>query len=92
MVREIPLAEVVVPPLKDKLLRTFKLVVVAFPKRTVVSVDDALFRFWMVELPFTMNVPGMETRPSQFTLKILVVALPPDCVVEAISKSEMKLP
>ena len=39
-----------------------------------------------------MSEPGIVTVPSYATLKSEVVALPPGCVVDAISKSGMKEP
>ena len=60
--------------------------------RRVPSVDDALFRFWIVEEARAISEFGMETRPKASTLKRDVVAFPPGSVVEAISKSGMNSP
>ena len=49
LVMAIPLAPVVVPPVKVRDVATFKFVVVAFVVRSVVMMEDAELKFWRVD-------------------------------------------
>ena len=49
LVRAIPLAPVVVPPVKVREVATFRFVVVAFVVRSVVMVEDAELKFCSVD-------------------------------------------
>ena len=75
------------PPETVRFLVTLKSVEVAFPNNALSRVEEAEFKFWMVDEPRVMREFGILTSPFAFTRKSEDVPEPFAVVVVAISKS-----